>query len=213
MSIGKDNALEIYEVLEKYFLKYQLSGTRDNYASVPRRECFWMVFEVQALYQKMSFEVRGTFFVPGDVGFLADPCLVRIDNGNNTYQYEFLYEWPEQTTRNSRITTVKTKVDRVGDSMGEYFCPLQHGDVPYSIEQRSLPYYFLEHEKKNITKAPHYHRYDPRRNRILVEMKETKPAFGQEGGAIEYRALNVDKTRAYRRIRDLIRKGELKEIN
>ena len=139
-----------------------------------------MVNELKAAYENLSFDKRRDILIPASAEFLLDACIVKAPG-----KYDFRYKWPANKPNEVCDLSKGDIIDRIGDVHGRYVCPLNNDKKSFSIEERSLPYYFSEQEIQNITASPSYHRY-----KIIAEISSckkgrTRKAFEQCGGADE----------------------------
>ena len=171
-----DNAPQIAEVMKKYWKDY---GKKP----LPRDVKEALVSAILGIYQKLSFSQRKDILVPASADYLEDSCLLYKIDAYNRQEFDFKYKWPQNSFK-SEIVARGSIVDRIGSSDGNYLCPLQ--DHPYSIETRSLPYYFFPQEYLDITSCPSYHCFLAKKDVWKIGAAETKPAFSQKGGSIEY---------------------------
>lgn len=171
----------IHAIIEKWFYKFK---TDDNHASLPMYERQKIVDELKVTYERLSYNDRRDILIPRSAEFLEEVCIMKKDDIDYGNVYCFLYDWPNNDKMYPILMSKDTFVDRIGGEYGNYVCRLDN-QAPFTIEQRSLPYYFLKDELIDITRCPSYHRYKLCRFSMNARMSKTKPAFNQKGGSTE----------------------------
>lgn len=119
-----------------------------------------IVDTLKQLYANEHRCLRGDNLVPFSQCCLSSPPI----EINKMSQYELVYRWNKgkdsefvkESFQECDIIPIGTNFDRVGPEYGRYLCPVPEGRDVYTVEERVLPYYFLE---DSVIKEPAYHRY------------------------------------------------------
>ena len=200
MCFYKNKSPAIHAIIEKWFDEFKID---DNHALLPIDKRQKLVDELKDTYERLSYNDRTDSLIPRSAEFLKEVCIMKKDDIDYGNAYCFLYDWPNNDKMYPILISKNTFVDRIGGEHGTYVCRLDN-QVPFTIEQRSLPYYFSKDELIDITKCPSYHRYKFCKFSMDARMSKTKPAFNQKGGSTEI-VFSDD-------IYTLINNGSMKEI-
>ena len=166
---------EIYKIIEYYYNNFPKVKNR---ARIPKEDQKKMVRVLKSAYKKLSDKDRRDVLIPASAEFLQDECISMAPG-----KYDFRYNWPEPKLDQTIELIKGNSIDRIGDGIGQYVCPLD--EKRFSIQERSLPYYFTKEELIDITKSPSYHEYRILNNIPNLKMGETQKGFDQCGGADE----------------------------